>query len=157
MPIFLFHLLEFMDVDDGTTWSRSRCAGQDYDEWNESILKWPGDDVEIIEQAPASGIGRMDENGKIGFVAGCSIGRMIGENEALTCASTLSAINRYHGAEIGILVVLLRMQTDDLKLHEAAKRPPASMVNSSARPWRRKSWCISGTRRRRNTYRGCCG
>jgi biotin carboxylase len=123
VPIFLFHLLEFMDVDYEIDLEQIQARWQDYDEWNQLILKWPGDDVEIISRAPASGIWRMDENGKIAFVRRTlDWTNVTGENEAFYMRVYTAGDYRYHGADMGILVARGRMQTDDRKLHERAKR-----------------------------------
>ena len=123
LPIFLFHLLEFMDVDYEIDLEAVQARWQDYDDWNQLILKWPGDDVEVISKAPASGIWRMDEHGKIGFVRRTlDWTNVTGENEAFYMRVYTAGDYRYHGADMGILVARGRMQTDDRKLHERAKR-----------------------------------
>ena len=108
-----------MDVDYEIDLEEIQARWQDYDEWNQLILKWPGDDVEIISKAPASGIWRMDENGKIGFVRRTlDWTNVTGENEAFYMRVYTAGDYRYHGADMGILVARGRMQTDDRKLHE---------------------------------------
>ena len=71
MPLFLFHLLEYMDVDYeidvdelNTRWARA----QNVDAWSQFILKQVEDDVERIVEAPPSGIWRMADNGAITYV-----------------------------------------------------------------------------------------
>ncbi|MGZ8687990.1 MAG: biotin carboxylase, partial [Gaiellaceae bacterium] len=73
MPLFLFHLLEFMDVDYeidvdelNAGWARPSAI----DEWSQFILKDTADKVELITEAPQSGIWRLDPgaHGGIRFV-----------------------------------------------------------------------------------------
>ena len=71
MPLFLFHLLEYMDVEYeidvdelNTRWARA----QNVDAWSQFILKQVEDDVERIVEAPPSGIWRMADNGAITYV-----------------------------------------------------------------------------------------
>ena len=70
MPLFLFHLLEFMDVDyeiDVDELNRRWAHPGNLDEWTQFILKQTDDAVELITEAPSSGIWRMDDDGAIGY------------------------------------------------------------------------------------------
>ena len=67
MPLFLFHLLEFMDVDyeiDVDELNRRWAQPGNVDEWTQFILKQTEDAVELITEAPASGIWRMGHDGR---------------------------------------------------------------------------------------------
>src|SRR5207344_1072246 len=62
MPLFLFHLLEFMDVEYeidvdelNDRWARAGSV----DEWTQFILKQTDEAVELITDAPASGVWRI--------------------------------------------------------------------------------------------------
>ena len=66
MPLFLFHLLEFMDVDyeiDVEELNRRWAHPGNLDEWTQFILKQTDDAVELITEAPSSGIWRMGGDG----------------------------------------------------------------------------------------------
>ena len=87
------------------------------------ILKHPGDAVELISKAPASGIWRMADDGSISFVRRTlDWTNVTGENEAFYLRVYTAGDYRYHGADMGILVARGRMQTDDRKLYERAKK-----------------------------------
>ena len=62
MPLFLFHLLEFMDVDfefDVDELNERWAQTHNLDEWTQFILKQTEDVTELITDAPRSGIWRM--------------------------------------------------------------------------------------------------
>ena len=66
MPLFLFHLLEYMDVDyeiDVDDINRRWAEASSVDVWSQIILKDTGDEVEQLSQAPRTGIWRLDERG----------------------------------------------------------------------------------------------
>lgn len=123
LPLFLFHLLEFMDVDCEVDLESIQRRWSEFDDWSQLILKHPGDDVEIITKAPASGIWRMADDGSISFVRRTlDWTNVTGENEAFYLRVYTAGDYRYHGADMGILVARGRMQTDDRKLLDRAKR-----------------------------------
>ena len=73
MPLFLFHLLEFLDVDyeiDVDELNAGWAQPSAIDEWSQFILKDTADVVELITEAPRSGIWRLDPeaHGGISFV-----------------------------------------------------------------------------------------
>ena len=66
MPLFLFHLLEYMDVDyeiDVDDINRRWAAASSVDVWSQIILKDTGDEVEQLTQAPRTGIWRLEDDG----------------------------------------------------------------------------------------------
>src|SRR5882724_9844942 len=123
VPLFLFHLLEFMDIDYEIDLEAIQNRWKEFDEWSQLILKHPGDDVELISKAPSSGIWRMGEDGSLKFVRRTlDWTNVTGENEAFYLRVYTGGDYRYHGADMGILVARGRMQTDDRKLFDRAKR-----------------------------------
>ena len=73
MPLFLFHLLEFLDVDyeiDVDELNAGWAQPSAIDEWSQFILKDTADVVELITEAPRSGIWRLDPDahGGISFL-----------------------------------------------------------------------------------------
>ncbi len=127
MPLFLFHLLEFMDVDYeidvdelNEQWARPSAI----DEWSQFILKDTADKVELITEAPASGIWRLDPeaHGGIRFVRRETDWHTVAnEDEAFYLRIAQAGGYRYPGADIGILVTRGRLQTDDHELTERAR------------------------------------
>ena len=65
MPLFLFHLLEFMDVEyeiDVDELNDRWAHPENIDDWTQFILKQTDDRVERIVGAPISGVWRMGED-----------------------------------------------------------------------------------------------
>src|SRR4029450_8242533 len=70
MPLFLFHMLEFMDVEyeiDVAETTRRWAEAASVDVWSQIILKDTGDEVEQLTTAPKTGIWRMGAGGAIEF------------------------------------------------------------------------------------------
>lgn len=126
MPLFLFHLLEFMDVDYeidvealNEAWSKPSAI----DEWSQFILKDTADKVELITEAPQAGIWRLDEaaHGGIRFVRRETDWHTVAdEAEAFYLRIAQEGGYRYPGADLGILVTRGRLQSDDHELTERA-------------------------------------
>ena len=121
-PIYLFHLLEFMDVDWEIDLSKVQTRWAEFDNWSQLILKYPIDRVEMITRAPSSGIWQLGDNGRMSLVRKSIDWFLVsGENEAFYLRVYTAGDYRYHGADMGILVSRGRMQTDDRKLTDRAK------------------------------------
>ena len=117
MPLFLFHLLEFMDVDYtvdveeiNERWRELAAV----DVWAQLIMKEPRDTVERILEAPRTGTYHLDEDGTLTF-AGVSNDwhDMTHEDEAFFLRVYAPGDFRFKGADLGILVTKGRMQTAD--------------------------------------------
>jgi hypothetical protein len=122
-PIMLFHMLEFMGVDWEIDLAKVQKRWDEFDNWSQLVLKWPGDEVEMITKAPASGIWKMDGDGNIKLVRKSIDWFLVsGEDEAFYLRVYTAGDYRYHGADMGILVSRGRLQTDDRKLKPRAKR-----------------------------------
>jgi len=122
-PIYLFHLLEFMDVDWEVDLSKVQQRWADFDNWSQLILKYPVDQVEMITKAPASGIWVMDDQGRISLRRKSIDWFLVSdENEAFYLRVYTAGDYRYHGADLGILVSRGRFQTDDRKLTDRARK-----------------------------------
>ena len=70
MPLFLFHLLEFADVDyqiDVAALNEAWAHPGAVDEWSQFILKQTDDDVEQIVHAPRSGSGDNSNDARSHF------------------------------------------------------------------------------------------
>ena len=126
MPLFLFHLLEFMDVDYeidvaelNTRWAKA----QNVDAWSQFILKQVEDDVERITEAPPSGIWRMSDAGAITYVRRDTDWHTVGdEREAFYLRIADAGGYRYPGADLGILVTRGRFMDDEHELGDRARR-----------------------------------
>src|ERR1700723_2354475 len=70
VPLFLFHLLEFMDVDytiDVEEINERWLALAAVDVWSQLIMKEPGEEVERILAAPRTGSWRLTDSGELTF------------------------------------------------------------------------------------------
>lgn len=126
MPLFLFHLLEFADVEyeiDVAALNEAWAHPGAVDEWSQFILKQTEADVELITHAPRSGIWRLDAAapGGIRFVRRETDWHSVAsEDEAFYLRIAAEGQYRYPGADLGILVTRGRLQTDEHELTERA-------------------------------------
>ena len=124
MPLFLFHLLEFMDVDyelDVDELNERWTHPANIDEWAQFVLKQSEDAVELITDAPASGRWRMGESG-VEFVRPDTDWHTVGdEREAFYLRIAGPGQYRYKGADLGILVTRGRLMDDDYELTDRAR------------------------------------
>lgn len=124
-PLFIFHILEWMDVDYKLSvkaindrWARQ----ENIDGWSQLIIKHTEDTIEYVSEAPKSGIYKMFDNGHIQFDRMDTHRRAVEtENEAFFLHISKKGDYLYEGADIGILVSRGRMMTDDFKLNKRAK------------------------------------
>ncbi|MFO1154822.1 MAG: biotin carboxylase [Rhodospirillales bacterium] len=121
-PLFLFHILEFLDVDWKIDLAEVQQRWRQYASWSQLILKQTEDKVELITKAPPSGIWRMNQDGNVSFVRRAAQFTSVGdENEAFYLRVYDAGQYRYYGADLGILLTHGRMQTDDRQLTARAK------------------------------------
>jgi biotin carboxylase len=117
IPLFLFHLLEFMDVDytvdvDEINERWRELAAVDV--WAQLIMKEPNDSVERILSAPQTGTYRLDEDGNLSFVhVSYDWHDVTHEDECFFMRVYGPGDYRFKGADLGILVTKGRMQTAD--------------------------------------------
>ena len=122
-PLFLFHILEYLDeVDYTIDLETVQNRWNDYDNWTQLIFKQTDDKVELITEAPASGIWRMKTSGEIEYLRrGLQITSIGDENEAFYIRVYGAGEYCYHGADLGVLLARGRMQTDARELTARAK------------------------------------
>jgi Carbamoyl-phosphate synthase L chain, ATP binding domain len=121
-PIYMFHLLEFMNVDWEVDLARVQERWSEFDNWSQLILKYPVDRVEMITRAPATGIYRMGPDGSIKLIRKSIDWAVVSdEDEAFYLRVYTAGDYRYHGADIGILVSRGRFQSDKRELNARAK------------------------------------
>jgi len=115
IPLFLFHLLEFMDVDYvvdveeiNERWRELAAV----DVWAQLIMKEPNDAVERILAAPATGRYRLAEDGSLHFEGVTNDWHDVThEDECFYLRVYGPGDFRFKGADLGILVTKGRMQT----------------------------------------------
>jgi len=124
-PLFLFHLLEWMDqpYELSINAINARWAkAENIDDWSQLVIKYTDNNVELVTEAPRSGIWRIEKNGKIEYDRMDTHRRAVEkENEAFFLRITRKGDHLYEGADMGILVLRGRLMTDDFKLTKRAK------------------------------------
>ncbi len=126
MPLFLFHLAEYMDLDceiDVEELNRRWAAEHFQDHWSQIILKEPEHVTELLTAAPATGIWRLDPGAPLQFRRfGNDWHSLHDEREGFYLRILGPGEYRYKGADLGILVTRARLQTDDGELTERARQ-----------------------------------
>lgn len=124
-PLFLFHLMEYMDqpYELSTNALNARWAKEEnIDSWSQLVIKHTEDTIEIVKDAPKSGIYRMMENGTIEFDRLDTHRRAVErQDEAFYLRITRKGDYLYEGADMGILVMRNRLMTKDFQLTQRAK------------------------------------
>ncbi len=131
MPLFLFHLLEYLDVDYevdideiNDRWSREATV----DVWSQIIIKETEDQVELLTQTPHTGIYHLGEDGAVSFRRwGNDWHGIQSESEAFYLRIFAPGDYRYRGGDLGALVTRGRLQTDDNRLEDRCKQWIAGM------------------------------
>ena len=117
VPLFLFHLLEFMDVEYTVNVEEINERWHDLaavDVWSQLIMKEPTDSVERILAAPRTGTWHLEEEGGLTFAQVSNDWHDItSEDEAFFLRVYGPGDFRFKGADLGILVTKGRMQTAD--------------------------------------------
>jgi biotin carboxylase len=118
-PLFLFHLLEYLDVDYeidveeiNARWSQ---LGAD-DVWSQLIVKETADRVELLTATPETGIYRLDGERMVRVRPANDWHNLLGEDEVFYLRVPAPGDYRYKGADLGVIVARGRMQGDDLEL-----------------------------------------
>ena len=124
-PLFLFHLLEFsgaefeLDVDD----LNMRWSDPDYiDSWCQLVIKHTVDHVDIVTDAPSSGIWKINDDGQVEYSRFDYHRRAVtNDREAFFLRLTGPGDYRYEGADLGILILRNRSMTNDFTLNDRAQ------------------------------------
>jgi biotin carboxylase len=127
LPLFGFHLLEFMDVDyeiDVDDINHRWAQAETVDVWSQLIIKEPEDRVELLTSTPRTGVWRIDPlTGRIHFGRWANDWHsIVDEDEAFFLRILPTDDYRYKGADLGVLVSKSRMQTDDFTLTERSRQ-----------------------------------
>lgn len=127
MPLFLFHLLEYMDVgyeldveEINARWERG--YGED-EVWGQLMITETSPDLELLTAAPRTGVWHLDDDGRISFARwGNDWDSLIDESEAFYMRVAAPGDLRCKGAQLGVLVTRGHLQTNDYQLTEHARR-----------------------------------
>lgn len=117
VPLFLFHLLEWMDVEYtidpdeiNDRWRQLAAV----DVWAQLIMKEPSDLVERLIRTPRTGTYLIGEDGKAHFVrASHDWHQLTQEDEFFFLRVYGPGDYRFKGADLGVLVTKGRMQSGD--------------------------------------------
>ncbi len=124
MPLFLFHMMEWMNQpykinvnDINNRWFKA----ENIDSWGQLVIKYTNKQVQVITEAPRSGIYKMLDDGSVNYSRMDTHRRAV---ETLDEAFFLRISRKddyfYEGADMGILVMRGRMMTDDFELKPRA-------------------------------------
>jgi biotin carboxylase len=120
MPLFLFHLLEYLEVDYDVDieeinerWSREAAV----DVWSQLIIKETAGDVNLLTQVPRTGVYTIAPDGTADFRRHATDWHgIVDESEAFFLRILAAGDFRYKGADLGALVTRGRLQRDDNSL-----------------------------------------
>ena len=124
-PLFLFHLLEWADVDfelDVPEINGRWAAAENIDRWGQLVMKHTQDTVELITAAPRTGVWRMGDDGVPVFDHLQTHRRTVdNENEAFFLRIAKEGDYFYEGADLGIVLTPGRLMTDEHTLNDRAR------------------------------------
>jgi len=130
-PLFLFHILEWMDQPyelDVSELNDRWMLPDNIDSWSQLVIKYTAEDVKYVTEAPKSGIWRRAADGDIHFDRMDTHRRAIQrDEEAFFLRITCEGDYLYEGADMGILVMRGRQMTDEFELIDTARRWIASI------------------------------
>ena len=127
MPLFLFHLLEYMDVEYeldveeiNSRWERG--YGED-EVWGQLMIRETSPDLERFTATPRTGVWHLGDDGRISFARwGNDWDSLVDESEAFYMRVAEPGDYRCQGAELGVLVTRGHLQTGDYQLTERCRR-----------------------------------
>jgi len=126
MPLFMFHLLEYLDVDyeiDVAEINERWAQSSSVDIWSQLIVKQTHEAVELINDAPRTGIWKLDdETGAVSFRRWANDWHSLqDESEAFYLRVLGPGDYRYKGADLGVIVTRSRLQDENDQLTERAR------------------------------------
>lgn len=120
VPLFLFHLLEYLDVDYELDVDEINARWRELaavDVWSQLIMKTSNPDVRFIDAAPKTGIYRLAPDGTLAYERPTLDWHYLNEpEEAFFLRVYGPGDYLYKGADLGILVTKSRMQTEESEL-----------------------------------------
>jgi len=117
LPLFLFHVLEYMDVDYDIDVDEINDRWRELaavDVWSQIVMKEPDDMVERIDAAPRTGQWHLSDDGALTFRrAALDWHQIQDETECFFLRVYAPGDYRFRGADLGILVTKGRIQSDE--------------------------------------------
>ena len=124
LPLFLFHLLEYMGVDyelDVAEINERWEALASVDLWSQMIIKETDDVVEHITAAPKTGQWQFGDDGELVFRrAALDWHQLQNEDECFYLRIYGAGDYRWKGADLGVLFTKGRLQSEDVDPDEEA-------------------------------------
>jgi len=124
-PLFLFHLLEWSDVDfelDVEALNGRWADPDNIDDWSQLVIKHVGDVVERVTDAPRSGVWRLARERPIEFMRVQTHRRTVtNEHEAFFLRICGPGDFFYSGADLGILITPGRLMDEHHQLTPRAR------------------------------------
>ncbi|QUR67761.1 biotin carboxylase [Mycobacterium spongiae] len=123
IPLFLFHLLEYMDVDyeldiDEINARWERGYGED-EVWGQVVISETSPDLELFTETPRTGVWRLEDDGRVAFARSANDwDTLLDESEAFYMRVVAPGDLRCEGAQLGVLFTRGHLQTDDYQLTE---------------------------------------
>lgn len=125
VPLFLFHLLEWLNIPhslNASEYTDKWCLAENMDSWSQLVIKHTRDTLELTTDAPDTGIWEMKKNGNIAYKKMDSRRlSVVNDNEAFFFQITQKGDYMYEGADLGILIMRGRLMTNDFNLTERAR------------------------------------
>ena len=125
VPLFLFHLLEFSGVDFNLNVDKLNARWSDprfIDSWSEMVLKSTTKDVELLAEAPPSGMYKLDDQGRVAYsFFDYRRSAVETEGDGFFLRITGPGDWRYEGADLGILITRGRLMDDEGELNGRAR------------------------------------
>tara|TARA_R110002072_G_scaffold46591_9_gene128978 strand:- start:11124 stop:12593 length:1470 start_codon:yes stop_codon:yes gene_type:complete len=124
-PLFLFHLLEYGDVDfelDVAALNDRWADPDNIDDWGQLVIKFTKDEIQHVTKAPASGVYEIQPDGTLQYVRMQTHRRTAqSANRAFFLRIVGEGDYFYEGADLGILVSRGRLMTEDFELNERGR------------------------------------
>lgn len=124
-PLFLFHLLEYSDIDfelDVDALNARWADPDNIDPWGQLVMKHTADTTGVVTSAPSSGVWRLTAQGSGEFVRNQTHRRTVDtEQEGFYLRITNAGDYLYEGADLGILITPGRLMTEDHQLNDRAR------------------------------------
>jgi hypothetical protein len=126
VPLFLFHMLEWMDIPFKIDIDALNNIWEKYnynDEWSLLLIKHTLKTNEQVTDTPASGIWKMKADGNISYKDFSTDQNAIeGKNEAFFFNIIRIGDYMFEGLNLGIIILRDRLMMDDFKLNQHSKK-----------------------------------
>ncbi len=125
VPLFLFHLLEYLDVDydvDVDEINERWLELAAVDVWSQLIMKTSDKAIRRVDRAPATGIYRMRSDGTLQYLRNTLDWHYLADaDEAFFLRVYGEGSYLFKGADLGILISKARMQTEENELTDKCR------------------------------------